>query len=728
MSTGSDASSAGDQLELLRAATRGRKPKPPAATAAELPVARVTVDVPLPHLDRVFDYLVPEPMSAAAQPGVRVRVRFGGQDIEGYLLERVAETEHQGKLAPLRKVVSPEPVLIPSVLRLCQAVAERYAGNLTDVLRLAVPPRHARVEQAPRPDVPEPLQGPVEPQGWEKYRAGPALLARIAAGDAPRAVWTALPGPAWCEDLATVIQTALHAGRGSLVVLPDKRDADALDKVLTKRLGEGRHARLEADLGPTTRYRNFLALSRGDVRVAIGTRAAAFAPVHDLGLVVIWDDGDEMHAEPRAPYPHAREVLAVRAELEGAALIAGSWSRSVECAAWLRTGWARPVAAERSVVRGAWPRIQVAATAIGGRDDPSAHGRLPSPAWRAISDGLRRGPVLVQVPRAGYLPGLACQDCRHPARCTHCHGPVGFPAAQKNGDEAGLPECRWCGRHATAWRCGNCQGRRLRATTVGVGRTAEELGQAFSGAAVVVPQADGPVPNVPANALVVSTPGIEPTVDGGYAAAVLLDAGRLLERPDLRASEDALRRWLSAAAQVRPSSSGGSVIITADPQAPAVQALVRIDPGTQADRELDERTELGFPPAVVLADVTGTATAVNSLVRTAQLPEGTQTLGPTEVLLPPGPPGASPAPKPVKPPKRRLPRRPSQQLAGLEEPVVPEPVVEDVDETQVRVLLRAPRQEIAALAKALHTAAAIRSSRRESGGATRIQLDPLNPG
>ena len=78
------------QLELLRAAARGRKPRPPEALAAELPVARVLVDVPLPHLDRPFDYAVPESMAAGAQPGTRVRVRFAGQDVEGFVLERRA--------------------------------------------------------------------------------------------------------------------------------------------------------------------------------------------------------------------------------------------------------------------------------------------------------------------------------------------------------------------------------------------------------------------------------------------------------------------------------------------------------------------------------------------------------------------------------------------------------------------------------------------------------------
>src|SRR5262249_56636591 len=80
---------------------------------------------------------------------------------------------------------------------------------------------------------------------------------------------------------------------------------------------------LSAGLGPAERYRRWLAVARGEVRVAAGTRAAMFAPVADLGLVVLWDDGDDLHAEPRAPYPHAREVLALRAHRARAAALIG---------------------------------------------------------------------------------------------------------------------------------------------------------------------------------------------------------------------------------------------------------------------------------------------------------------------------------------------------------------------------------------------------------------------
>ncbi|MEO3814978.1 hypothetical protein ABGB17_38785, partial [Sphaerisporangium sp. B11E5] len=117
--------------------------------AGVAPVARVLVDTPLPHLDRPFDYLVPAGMDADAVAGCRVRVRFAGKLTDGFLLERVESSEHEGGLLALERVVSAEPVLTPEIASLCRAVADRYAGTMSDVVRLAVPPRHARVEAEP---------------------------------------------------------------------------------------------------------------------------------------------------------------------------------------------------------------------------------------------------------------------------------------------------------------------------------------------------------------------------------------------------------------------------------------------------------------------------------------------------------------------------------------------------------------------------------------------------
>ena len=132
-------------VRASRAVPAKRKAAKAAAAepAAVDPVARVLVDVPLAHLDRTFDYLVPAAMADDAVPGTRVKVRFAGQEVGGYLLGRGAESDHPGRLTPLRRVVSAEPVLSPAVAALAGDVAARYAGTRSDVLRLAVPPRHA---------------------------------------------------------------------------------------------------------------------------------------------------------------------------------------------------------------------------------------------------------------------------------------------------------------------------------------------------------------------------------------------------------------------------------------------------------------------------------------------------------------------------------------------------------------------------------------------------------
>lgn len=157
---GRDPGEQGEQLALIRETvreTKAERAKPRtwrgAALAPELPVARVLVDKGLVHLDRFFDYAVPAAMDAEARPGVRVRVRFGagekggrregGRLVSGFIVERVAQSEFRGVLAPIAQVLSPEPVLSSELLALCRAVADRYAGSLADVVQLAVPPRRA---------------------------------------------------------------------------------------------------------------------------------------------------------------------------------------------------------------------------------------------------------------------------------------------------------------------------------------------------------------------------------------------------------------------------------------------------------------------------------------------------------------------------------------------------------------------------------------------------------
>jgi len=288
--------------------------------------------------------------------------------------------------------------------------------------------------------------------------------------------------------------------------------------------------------------------------------------------------------------------------------------------------------------------------------------------------------VLVQVPRGGYLPSLSCDQCRSPLRCSACAGPL---AASASGRAAA---CRWCGRLATGWRCPECASTRYRAMVVGARRTAEELGRAFPGVTIRTSAGADVLDHLPGGrSLVIATPGAEPVAAGGYGAALLLDGWSMLGRADLRAGEEALRRWLNAAALVRSGPAGGRVVIVADAALRPVQALVRWDPMGHAERELAERVGLGFPPAAVFAEIIGKPADVDEMLASVDLPAGSALLGPLPVLRP------------------------------------------DADGGDVvRALIRAPRASAAEIASSLHEGQGVRSARKRPP--VRVRIDPVDIG
>jgi len=299
--------------------------------------------------------------------------------------------------------------------------------------------------------------------------------------------------------------------------------------------------------------------------------------------------------------------------------------------------------------------------------------------------------VLFQVPRRGYLASVACERCHAQARCS-CGGPAELP-----GPQAPL-RCGWCGS-AIGRSCRRCGHQGVRALVTGARRTAEELGRAFSPLPVLTSGGSQVLDNVGSEpAVVVATPGAEPVADGGYRAAVLLDGWAMLGLASLRAAEEALRRWLNAAALVRSAADGGTVIVVADGSQPAVQALIRWDPATFAARELAERTELRFPPAARMASVAGPPDAVDALLTAAGLPGDAELLGPLAAAS-------------------------GQSGRARSGPATLGDDQADSDLVAVRYLVRVPRSEGSDLALALRAGQAARTAAKEPG-TVRVQLDP----
>ena len=667
--------------------------------ARQQPVARVLPLLGLPHLDRDFDYLVPEHLGALARPGCRIRVRFAGRLVDAFLLERLDSSGHQGDLAWIERVVSPEPVLTPQLSALVDHVARRWMGVRSDVVRLAVPPRHAAAEKSVDPaitPIAEPTLGPVElPEEWSEHPMVARFVEAAFAGTAPRAAWTVPPGRDWTRSLATLADSVYRRGRQVLLVVPDQRDVDRLTAACRELVGEkDLVADLSAGLGPQARYRRWLRASRGHARIVVGTRSAVFTPLPEPGLMVLHDDGDDSYVEPRAPYPHTRDVAIARSRLERIPLLLSSPDRTPEVAALVRSGWAPEIRPIPSLVRSLAPRV-VAVSDLDprqARDVAGGHTRLPAVAVGMARAALQRDePVLVQVPRRGYVNTLLCGNCRTPARCRQCSGPVRSGRMDPVQGPVEL-SCGWCGAPETRFRCAACGSTALRAGVIGSVRTAEELGRMFPGIRIRTSSAGEAIDRIDAGpALVVATPGTEPVAEGGYGCALLLDSWALLGRDDLRAVQDALRTWIGAAMLVRPAAQGGQVFLSADSGLPVAQALVRWDPQGWADRELADRTQVGFPPAVHMIAVDGPAEALADVVTGLVLPERVELLGPVD--LPAG-----------------------SELPGHDSVVDPE-----------RLLLRVPPADLDSTAAAVRAFVAGRSGRR-GGAPLRIRLDPVHIG
>jgi primosomal protein N' (replication factor Y) len=639
-------------------------------------VARVLVDTPLPQLDRLFDYAIPDRLDGLIGPGMRVKVplRSAGRMADGFVIEVGDSSVHEGSLSEVEDLISAVPVLAPEVWRLARALSDRAGGSASDVLRLAVPTRQVRVEkawlaaraEASTPDEPHdsrpvavPSTAERAPDDAETARAG-AVDEHVAEGAADPAGATSnghrpvagyrstdlvgavrqrgrialdaipllveLPARAdepalwvgqWAVTLAELAAVALDSGENAILAVPDYRDQEQLILALEAVVRPESIVRLDSRQSNPERYRALLRARGDEALVLIGNRSVLLAPSTRLGLIAVWDDGDPLFSEPLTPYVHARDTALLRYEQQKPALVFAGHARSTDVQRLVEIGWLAEVLPD--------PRYQprvIPTTQQGSRDGFAANARIPSTAWIEAKSAVEFGPVLVQVAHPGYAPRLACIECGDTARCLRCSGPL----QKKNA--AATPACAWCGALAVGWHCGTCESTAMRSVGTGAGRTADELGRAFPGVKVIVSDGTRQITRVDDEpAIVVATRGAEPIAPGGYRAVLLLDGERMLARESLRVAEDCLRWWANATAL----AGRRAPIFLVGVGGALASALATWNLARFASLELADRRHLRFPPAVRVATLTGRTETVERAL--GDLPDGirAETLGPVDV-------------------------------------------------------------------------------------------------
>jgi primosomal protein N' (replication factor Y) len=547
----------------------------------------VLVDVPLFHLDRPFTYRVPEALLDDVHLGSRVKVPFGGRRrVDGWVVGRAAELPADAR--DLLRVVSPIPAFGPAELELLGWVADRYAGTVTDTLRLAVPPRVAAVEATADADAHPAADGAAagDPEARPAVAAGEPLAGLVAARRPAAVYWRPLPGEDRGAQVAALVEAALEAGRGAIVVTPEVVAGSAVGDAVRKAFPDA--ADLASDLSDRRRYRAWAELRRGRRRVVVGGRSAVLAPLPELGCVVIDDEANFAHKEQRTPRFHAREVALRRAARARALCVLTGTVPSAEALAAMQAGQCRLLRPDRAAERQARPLVEV----VDPDDEGPTAARLHPRGLAALRAALQRGEsAYVLVPRRG-----AADPAEPGARS------AGQVAAELARVLPAVP----------VWR---------------LDREVVDPG--------MVPPWAGRRPGV----VVGTVAGVKdhPPLTG-CRTVVVVGADTALGQAEVRAAEEAYRTWSRAAAWCGPRGGAGRLVLqTRQGGHHAVQALVRWDPEFFWRHELPRRVELRFPPARRLVLVEGPVPEEAEQARTVLA----AALGPKAELLGPAAMGRS---------------------------------------------------------------------------------------
>jgi primosomal protein N' (replication factor Y) len=590
-------------------------------------IAQVLLDSPLPQLDHLFDYSIPERLVDDVKPGTRVRVplRMGNRLVDAYVVDVTSSSDFAGSLHDIDSVVSPVSLLSSQLYSLARRIADRQAGSASDVLRLAIPPRYVRVEKSFLTPEAHESRAHTRRRVAELIEALPDQIESghpffgLRLGDCRSIVMPTgtrkvdnSDAPAWVLPIVQACLESLRRNESSIVVVPSYRDIDDLLRVFDSFGVRDTVVRTDARQTGGERYAAYLRILEAEPLIVIGNRSAIYAPAHNLGLITVWDDGDSLLAEPLAPYAHARDVALISGHITGASVVFAGHVPTADVQRLVSIGFA----SEWTAGRRSYPTV-VPTDSLPEGDTRS---RIPSVAWAHARAQSALGPVLIQVARSGYAPSLCCKSCRVRATCGSCSGPLAMASARST------PACLWCGQLSTQWKCEECSAHELRLISAGSVRTAEELGRAFPNTRVIVSDGAHPVQHVDDEpCLVIATPGAEPFAQGGFRSVIVLDGETYRSRPGLRVDEVAIRHWCNALALANVDAT--CYLVGAGEQLGATVASWNVRGFAQS--ELETRNSLGLPPARRAATVSGPASDVDAACAQVSTIGRTRIMGPT---------------------------------------------------------------------------------------------------
>ena len=595
-----------------------------------MPILRVALDVPLATL---FDYRADD--ASRADIGRRVAVPFGRQKTAIGVILEVAETTRiaAGRLKPVLRVLREEPALTDSDLQLVRFAADYYHHPLGAAVMAMLPARlrqpGGKRSQASGADntatavvtatAPPQVHG-APPLTAEQVRAVDEI--RGALGAFRPILLLGITSSGKSEVYLHAVAAILAAGRQALLLVPEI----ALTPQLEARFPGTTAVSLHSGLNAGERHGHWRAAQSGRARIVLGTRLAVFAPLPELGLIIVDEEHDASYKQAEGFRYSARDLAVVRAQQCNVPVVLGSATPALESYSNAAGGRYRLLTLE-SRIGAPPPRIACLDT----RTEKPVDG-LSRPLLEAIAERLARGEQsLIFINRRGYAPVLRCPACGWVSACHRCSAQLVLHLKDRR------LRCHHCGhQEAIPVGCPGCGSQQLAPLGQGTQRVEAALAGHFPRARIARIDRDSIRRRQAWQEmrrriherdmdLLVGTQLLAKGHDFPHLNLVgVVNADSLLYSSDFRAAERLYALLTQVAGRAGRGSEQGSVLIQTEfPHHPLYQALQRQDYRAFADGLLAERRQAGFPPfvhqALLRAEASRMATALEFLNAAAQL-------------------------------------------------------------------------------------------------------------
>lgn len=499
--------------------------------------AEVIVDIAHSQVDKVFEYSCPDSL----QVGSRVKVPFGGRKIDGFVIgvSRVSSYPAD-KIKPVAEIFDEPPALIPECFDLMEKISARYRVPKAVALRLFLPSemrlgkvhvsirRYAKfskeiglnssakkqaealrfimkegeadyarfaeefgrgavdalckkgaIEIEERKIARSPFSG--LPENYEKKtltKAQSDALDNIENSDKRIHLVHGVTGSGKTEIYLNVIAREIERGRTAIFLVPEISLTPQMLSQLRARFG-GSAAILHSGLSAGERFDEWWRLRSGEAKIAIGARSAVFAPLENIGAIIIDEEHDSSYLSESAPRYETVEIASFRAEYNGAKLILGSATPSVESFAKARDGEYNLITLTERINGKSLPEIIISDMC---KEVRSGNNTAFSRALRQeLDETLKSGrQAILFLNRRGYSRHVVCRDCGYVAKCENCDVSLTYHS------EENCLKCHYCGaRYRMLNACPDCGGTHVLYSGTGTQKVVSDLKTLFPDARIL---------------------------------------------------------------------------------------------------------------------------------------------------------------------------------------------------------------------------------------------------